>query len=99
MTTVYHQGGISAVVNNQMGSFPIAKVKRTVSAPPVFLKGFPFPCEHGNSCFGFCTSRRFLSGENFAACPADICARLHRGFYQNAGLISLVRVAVLGCSQ
>ena len=44
---VDEQGGVAAVVNDQLRSLVVWEAERLVGAPPVFLQRFAFPGEDG----------------------------------------------------
>src|SRR5690554_4950651 len=96
------QGGIAAVVKNQIwaqvigtfsGSFS-TPVENLAGAPPVFGEGFAFPSVDRNtarilwSSGANChrSSGLILGGENITAGPAHLCAECRQSFNEHRGL-------------
>ena len=51
---VDHQGGVAAVVHNQLGTFAIVPSEGFVCAFPIFFQRLALPCEYGNPGLGYC---------------------------------------------
>ena len=80
------QGGVSAVVHNQLRPQPVRKVHGLPRTVPVFPQRFPLPGENGGAGFGDGGGGVVLGGENVAARPADGSAQSRQRFYQHGRL-------------
>ncbi len=92
---VNQQGGIAAVVNNQVGTIGIGPGEHLLRGPPVFLQAFALPGEDGGALGMLRRAVRpdgdgsrglVLSREDVAARPADPCAQSHERLDEDGGL-------------
>ena len=94
-TLVDEQGGVTAVVEDQIGVRLARPVEDLAGAPPVLLERFTLPRENGHALgvLGGAVRadddggrRVILSGEDVAGRPPHLRAECHEGLDQNRGL-------------
>ena len=72
-----HEGGVAAVVHNQLGAFAAREGEGLGGAPPVVFERFALPCEHGHAGGSDGCGGMVLRGEDVAAAPAHVGAEGH----------------------
>ncbi|MQL78731.1 hypothetical protein Taro_011166 [Colocasia esculenta] len=84
---VDQQGGVIAVVDDEVGAALGAPVEAPLSAPPVLLEGLPLPGEDGGAIAGDgggdCV---VLGGEDVVGAPVDFSAESSEGLDEDDGL-------------
>ena len=86
ITFVDEQGGIAAVVHDELGALAAGEGQCLVGTPPVFFEGFTFPGEDGNARRRDCRRRMILRREDVAARPAHIGTERDERFDENRRL-------------
>lgn len=84
---VNHEGGITSVIDNQLGSELSSVPQQGVhGALPVLLEGLSLPGEDGHTGDGDGGSGMILCGEDVARAPPDVSAEVCQGLDQDSGL-------------
>ena len=80
------QGGIAAVVDDQLRSQATGELERLPGAPPIFLERLALPGVHRNSSGGDRRGGMVLGREDVAGNPAHLGTEIDQGFDQHRGL-------------
>ena len=80
------QGGISAIIHNELRTFAVGERKGVHGAPPVVFEAFTLPGENANAVVSNSGGSVILRGENVAAAPADFRTEVRQRLNQHSGL-------------
>ena len=83
---VDEEGGVAAVVDDELGSGGVDVADGLPGAVPVFFEGLAFPGEDGDAGGGDGGGGVVLGGEDVAGSPADRGAEFDHGFDEDGGL-------------
>ena len=84
---VDHQGGVAAVVHDQVGALAVRPGQGHFGAPPVIFQALALPGEDlGHALLGDGGSGVVLGGEDVARGPADVRAQGVQGLDEHGGL-------------
>jgi len=83
---VDEEGGVTAVVDDEVRTAAGAPVKGALGAPPVLLEGLALPGEDSSAVAGDGGGGVVLGGEDVAGAPADLSAEGGEGLNEHGGL-------------
>ena len=80
------KGGITTVVDEEIGTITIGPGQGLFSAPPVLLESLSLPGEDSGGVAGHSSGSVILGGEDVAGAPSDLSTQSCEGFDEGSGL-------------
>ena len=92
---VDQQGGVAAVIDNQLRALAAGMAEGGERAVPIFLQRFAFPGKDGDAGLGHGGGSVILSGENVATGPTHRSAEINQSLNENGGLDVMCKEPVM----